>query len=71
MKLLNKLLFFLFLGINALMHAEVPPAPPGGGGGGTGPGEVASPIDMYVYVLIFAAISFIVFYQRKIQKTAA
>lgn len=53
------------------MHAEVPPAPPGGGGGGTGPGEVASPIDMYVYVLIFAAISFIVFFQRKIQKTAA
>lgn len=73
MKLLNKLLFFLFVGINAVLHAEMPPAPAptGGGGGGVGPGEPASPVDMYVYVLIFAAVSLILLFQRKIQKNAA
>lgn len=43
---------------------------PGGGTapgvpGATGPGKVASPIDMYVYILAIAAILMIVYFAKK------
>ena len=69
MKLLNKLLFFLFLAIGTIYKAQVvdPPSPPGGGGG-VGPGTPASPIDMYVYLLGLIAVLFMLYYQRKLNK---
>ena len=73
MKIINKALFFLFLIIGTFYKAgEIlndspePPSPPGGGG--TTPGVPASPIDMYVYILAFAAIMFIFIYVKKLQE---
>lgn len=68
-----RLLSFTYLFISGLLFAgnEVPPPPtmasrPGGGGGDTGtPGAAASPIDMYVYVLVIAAILMIVYFAKK------
>ncbi|QOW12017.1 signal peptidase [Kaistella flava (ex Peng et al. 2021)] len=65
----------LFLILGSLMYADSgpvgPPSPPPGGGnngGGTsGPGGLASPIDMYIYILAIAAILFIVLYAKKVQ----
>jgi hypothetical protein len=69
MKLLNKFLFFLFLAVGTFHKAqEGPPSPPPGGGGGVGPGTPASPIDMYVYLLVLVAIIFILYYHRKLHK---
>lgn len=49
---------------------EVPQPPmmarPGGTGGSTGtPGVAASPIDMYVYVLVVAAVLMIAYFAKK------
>lgn len=74
MKLINKLLFFLFLAIGTVYKAEVPgdvPAPPPGGGGGSGPGTLASPIDMYIYVLAIVGLLLIVFFNKLKQKNVA
>ena len=65
----------MFLFISAVLSAEPgPPAPPpgggGGGGGGVGPGGLASPVDMYVYVLGIVAILFIVYFTKKMPKKA-
>lgn len=57
---------FVFLG-NFLLNAQAPP-PPGSGGGGTTPETAAAPIDMYVYILVIAAILFIVLYAKKIYR---
>jgi hypothetical protein len=63
------LTYFLFSGfLYAGNDVPQPPAMarPGGGGGDTGtPGAVASPIDMYVYVLAIAAILMIVHFAKK------
>jgi len=59
----NKLVYaFFFLSV-LLINAQ--PPDPGGGGGGTGPGNPASPIDMYVYVLGAIALLFVVFFAKK------
>ncbi|WP_373709936.1 signal peptidase [Kaistella sp.] len=68
MKLLNKTLLFAFLIIGSFLGAQGPPPPPEGRPGGVGPGEPASPIDMYVYILAIAAILFIVLYVKRIQQ---
>ena len=71
------MIFKLFLAASILIMGVLvnaqPPCPtcPPGGGGGTGrttPGAVASPIDMYVYILAIAAILFIVLYAKKKQQ---
>ena len=67
-----KKIFKLFLGAlvllsNTLLHAQAPP-PPGGGNGGTTPESASAPIDMYVYVLVIIAITFIVYFSKKYQK---
>lgn len=67
MKLLNKLLFFLFLAVGTFYKAEDPPSPPGGGGG-VGPGTPASPVDMYIYVLVIAAMLIMSYYHYKTRK---
>lgn len=74
MKLVNKLLFFLFLAIGTFYKADVPndlPSPPPGGGGGSGPGTPASPIDMYIYALIIVGFIFIVYFNKAKQKKVA
>ncbi|AYO58331.1 hypothetical protein CO230_09505 [Chryseobacterium sp. 6424] len=48
-----------------------PQAPPGGGGGAVGPGTPASPIDLYVYVLMIAAFIILLYYRKKLQHKAA
>ena len=63
--------FILIMGVLVNAQPPCPTCPPGGGGGGGGgttPGAPASPIDMYVYILAFAAILFIVIYVKKMQK---
>ncbi|UJF30356.1 signal peptidase [Kaistella sp. 97-N-M2] len=70
MRHLNKILLFTFLMIGVLLRAEdMPSPPPGGGGGGTGPGAPASPIDMYIYILAVVAFIFIIYFNRKHEKT--
>ena len=58
-------LLFTFLG-NVMIFAQWE------GGGGPPPpegvGSPASPIDMYLYILALAAVLFIAFYAKKIQK---
>lgn len=70
MKLLNKILFFSFLALGIFIRAENPPMPasPPGGGGGVGPGVPASPIDMYLFVLVIIAGALLIYYHRKTQK---
>lgn len=71
MKLLNKILYFSFLIMGALVYAQDVPPPPSGTGRGVGPGAPASPIDMYVYVLALLAVVFIVYFTKRIQKKLA
>ncbi|MDN3607366.1 signal peptidase [Kaistella yonginensis] len=58
------------MGVLVNAQPPCPTCPPGGGGGtgGTTPGAVASPIDMYLYILAIAAILFIVLYAKKKQQ---
>jgi hypothetical protein len=79
---INRSLLFLFLALGALMRAAditatatslqfgppPPPPDPDDGGGVVGPGDLTSPIDMYVYILALAAILFMVYFARKNQK---
>lgn len=56
-------LLFSFLGF---AQPPCPTCPPGSGGaGGTTPGAQSVPVDMYVYVLVFAAILMIVYFAKK------
>lgn len=73
MKLINKLLFFLFLAVGTFYKADVPdvPSPPPGGGGGSGPGTLTSPIDMYVYALAVVGLLLIIFYNKLKQRKLA
>ncbi len=68
MKTINKLVtvFFLFvvLCVNAQGGTPQNPNPPGGTGG-SGTGSLASPVDMYVYVLGIAAVIMIAFFTKK------
>ncbi|REC42637.1 signal peptidase [Chryseobacterium piscium] len=59
---------FVALLFSMLMLAQppCPSCPVGGGGvGGNNPGAVASPIDMYVYVLVVIAILAITYFAKK------
>ena len=58
-KVITAILFF------AVLFTNAQPPNPGGGVGGTTPGQQASPIDMYVYVLAIIAISMIVYFAKK------
>ena len=63
--------FFLLIGVLINAAPPCPTCPPGsggGGGGGTTPGAPASPIDMYIYILALAAVLFIAYYAKKMQK---
>ncbi len=72
MNYITKFLTLLFLIVsNAYIFAEDPPVPPGGGGGTVGPGTVASPIDMYVYILIAVGIIMMAYYVKRLQKQNA
>lgn len=73
MKLINKLLFFLFLAVGTFYKADVPdvPSPPPGGGGRSGLGTLASPIDMYVYALAAVGLLLIIFYNKLKQRKLA
>lgn len=73
MKMFNKTLLFLFLIIGTFYKAdEMPPSPPpgggGGGGGGVGPGGPASPVDMYVYVLLIIGVLLIFSVARALRR---
>jgi len=68
MRKLKKISAFIAFLFSMLISAQppCPTCPVGGGGvGGTNPGAVASPIDMYVYVLVIAAILMIVYFAKK------
>ncbi|UKB79041.1 signal peptidase [Chryseobacterium sp. MEBOG07] len=71
MKTINKLVLALFLFVISLANAAPPPPASGGGNGGNGTGSLASPIDMYVYVLGIAAIGFIVYFTKKYKSVKA
>ena len=74
MKTINKLVLVFFLFVVSLAYADTmpqPSVPGGGGGGGNGTGELASPIDMYVYVLGIVAIGFIVYFTKKYKSVKA
>lgn len=65
---LKRMSAFVALLFSMLMLAQpqCPTCPPGTGGvGGHNPGAVASPIDMYVYVLAIVAILIIVYFAKK------
>lgn len=66
MKKINKFILpsvLVFLSVFVYGQPGTPPGP--GIPGTTGPGRVASPIDMYVYVLVIAAILMIVYFAKK------
>lgn len=66
---MKRILLLPLLILSIYLKAENPPEPqnaPGdGGAGGDGFGTVASPIDMYVYVLAIIAVFMIFFYVKK------
>lgn len=59
----NKILYLVIFFFCLLLKAEELPLP--GGQGGNGYGNQASPIDMYVYVLSFAAVLIIAYFAKK------
>jgi len=63
MKTINKLVLSFFLTSTLFVNAQTPGPP--GGTGGSGTGSLASPVDMYVYVLGIIAVFFIVLFTRK------
>ena len=65
MKTINKLVSAFFLLTVFLINAQTPSQPPSGGLGGSGTGSLASPVDMYVYVLGIIAVMFIAFFTKK------
>lgn len=66
MKTINKLVSSFFLFAVLWVSAQTPPPNPGSGGvGGSGTGSLASPVDMYVYILGIIAIMFIAFFTKK------
>lgn len=65
MKNISKLLNFLFVFAILFVNAQLPSLPQPGGQGGNGTGSPASPIDMYVYVLVLAAILMIAYFAKK------
>ena len=71
-KLFYSFLFTILFAVKSF--AENPPMPPPidpnnpGGSGGSGTGSIASPIDMYVYVLGIVAILIIALYAKTIHK---
>ncbi len=78
MKYINRILLFAFAITYNLFWANNPPPPspvgrPGpNGGGGVGPGAPpASPIDMYVYILIAVGIIMMAYYAKRLQKQNA
>lgn len=66
MKTINKLVLSFFLFTTLLVNAQTPSNPnPPGSTGSSGTGSLASPVDMYVYVLGIVAVLFIAFFTRK------
>lgn len=59
-------IFFLFI-FSGSMYAQPPAGPPtpGSGAGTNTPEAAASPIDMYIPVLILAAVVFAIWYVRR------
>lgn len=70
MKLINKITFFLLIVWGTFINAQsAPPQPPvAGRPADVGPGTPASPIDMYVYVLVIAAILLMFYYHYRTRK---
>ena len=64
-KRFNLLLPVFFAGLHLY---KAPPPPPGGGGGPTTPGAPASPIDMYIIVLISLAIILTLYFAKNYKK---
>ncbi len=66
MKTINKLVLSFFLFSTLWLCAQTPSNPnPPGSTGSSGTGSLASPVDMYVYVLGIVAVLFIAFFTRK------
>lgn len=63
--ILPSVLFFLSVLVYGQPGTGSPPGPAAPVPGTVGPGRVASPIDMYVYVLAIAAILMIVYFAKK------
>lgn len=73
---MKNILLFTLLFVNIFLGAQshnVPPAPTSvpGGSGGDGFGQPASPIDMYVYILIAVGIIMMAYYAKRLQKQNA
>ena len=69
MKKFSRYLVLIFINCYVFSYAGAPPCPTCGGSGGgegtTGPGKPASPIDMYIPIVIFFAICLIILYTKK------
>lgn len=73
-KIFNKLFLSLVAVIFCVDYYKAPLPPPpsggppgGGGGGGYTPGAAASPIDMYLLVLVAVALVLMFVYSKKIK----
>lgn len=67
----NKFNYTVVLLLCSLFSLAQLPPDPGGGTGGVGPGQRASSIDMYAFVLIAVAIIFAVFFAKNYIKKLA
>lgn len=68
--IMKKLLFIVLCVVNILCIAQKePPAPPSTAKDVVGPGTPASPIDMYIYLLIVIAVVMIAVFAKKTKQT--
>ncbi|MFC6268318.1 signal peptidase [Frigoriflavimonas asaccharolytica] len=63
----KKFVYSIILSFMSIAAIAQPPDP-GGGTGGVGPGQTASPIDMYVYILAIVAVGLVIFFSKKYSK---